>query len=298
MIEKSDDIHNNGAGMAILYSKRILLPFVGVVQVADLGWARALSLNGITWTVRYQQHENEQTRKGHLNYDPRVNIALMLNIEKDEMTYRAIRTDLDPGQSEIDSQRFFETIKSAHIPFEAADHYEYWLLDGDDKTPLALLRTCIEETEMTVNTPPPVWHAIPAAEMAVADPLAQNETYYQPPVNYRLQESVETQAGNKPRAAWFNRADTDNDDFPACLIKQEWDDAECQRLCDLYLQRLAPRLLMLSTLAHKLREGLEQAAIQHPIEVDNYYHLYPEVINDDLLSAARVEARLRQANET
>ena len=68
------------------------------------------------------------------------------------------------------------------------------------------------------------------------------------------------------------------------------------RLCDLYLERLAPRLLMLAHLPSKVRQRLENAASQHAIEVDNFYHLYPEVIDDKLLTAARVEARLRKAN--
>ena len=284
--------------MTKLYTKRLLLPFVGVVQVADLGWARALSLNGINWTVRYQQLENDHTRERRLNYDPRVNIALMLTIEKDHMKYRAVRTDLDSGQSEIDSQRFFETIKSAHIPFEVADNYEYWLLDGEDESPLALLHTCVDESETALRTPPPVWRAISAAELPVADPGAQDESFYQPPVNYRLQQKIEEQAGNKPRGAWFKRTNTDSDNFPPCLIKDQWDDAECQRLCDLYLERLAPRLLMLTGLPSKLRQRLENAASQYAIEVDDFYHLYPEVINDKLLAVARVEARLRKANET
>ena len=290
------DIHDISPGMTRLYSKRLLLPFVGVVQVADLGWARALSLNGINWIVRYQQHENDQTRKGHLNYDPRVNIALMLNIEKDTMRYRAIRTDLDPGQSEIDSQRIFESIKSARIPFDAADHYEYWLLDGKDESPLALLHTCVDQSETTSHTPAPVWRPIAAAELPVPDPGAQDETFYEPPVNYRLQQHIEAQAGNKPRGAWFKRTNTDGDHFPACLFKEQWDDAECQRLCDLYLDRLAPRLLMLASLPSKLRQRLENAASQYAFEVDNFYNLYPEVINDKLLTVARVEARLRKAN--
>jgi hypothetical protein len=284
--------------MTRLYSKRVLLPFVGVVQVADLGWARALSLNGTNWTVRYHQLENDQTREGHLNYDPRVNIALLLNIEKDHMKYRAVRTDLEPGQSEIDSQRFFETIKSARIPFEVADHYEYWLLDGEDDSPLALLHTCVDESETQIHTPPPVWRAISAAELPVADPGAQDETFYQPPVNYRLQQQIEAQAGNKPRGAWFKRTNTDSDNFPPCLIKDQWDNAESQRLCDLYLERLAPRLLMLTSLPSKLRQHLENSASQYAIEVDNFYNLYPEVINDKLLKIARVEARLRKANES
>lgn len=284
--------------MSRLYSKRVLLPFVGVVQVVDLGWARALSMTGKSWTVRYQQHENKETRKGHLNYDPRINISIMLSIQGDEMSYRVVRRGLDPGQSEIDSQRFFETIRSADIPFANADRYEYWLLDAEDESPLALLHTCVDESEIASHTPPPVWRSIAAAELSITDPDEQDKAYYQPPVNYRLQQAVEVKAGKYPRGAWFTRSSTDTNNFPPCLIKDQWADAESQRLYDLYIERLAPRLLMLTSLPSELRQRLENAASQHAIEVADFFPLYPEVINDEVLTAARVEARLRQANET
>jgi hypothetical protein len=282
--------------MTELYSKRVLLPFVGVVQVVDLGWARALSLDGTTWSVRYHQHENKETRKGHLHYDPRVNIAIMLHIEHGQLNYRPIRKDLEPGQTKIDSQRFYEAIQSEPVPFKRADHYEYWLLDSHDGSPLALLHTCINKDEASTLNPPPVWYAIPAAELAVQDPVTQDENVYHPPVNYRLEQLVEKQAGSKPLAAWFKRTHDDEGGFPPCLIKEHWDDPESQRLCDLYIQRLAPRLLMLAGLPNQLRDRLEIAACEHAIEVDNFHRLYPEVINEELITTTRVEARLRQTN--
>jgi hypothetical protein len=44
-----------------------------------------------------------------------------------------------------------------------------------------------------------------------------------PPVNYRLQKLVEERAGSNPRAAWFERPDPATDDFPPCLIREDWD---------------------------------------------------------------------------
>lgn len=287
---------DHGVAMTKLYSKRLLLPYVGVVQVVDLGWARALSLNGITWVVRYLQTENKETRKRNLNYDLRVNMALMLKIENEHMSWQALRRDLDPGQAEIDSQRFFEVIKSAAIPFAPSDSYEYWLLDDEDESPLALLHTCIDENEISFHTPPPVWRSIPSAEMFVRDVVAESKDFYETPVNYRLEQQIEERAGKKPKAVWFKRSEGDSENFPCCLIREQWEDAECQRLCDLYLQRLAPRLLMLSSLPAELRPEFEDAASHHAIEVDNFYKLYPEVVNEKLLTAARVEARLRKVN--
>jgi hypothetical protein len=283
--------------MVRYYSKRILLPFVGVVQVCDLGWARALSLDGIKWSVRYHQHENRKTRKGFLNYDPRINIAIMLTIDNKRQLSRPIRSDLDPGQTEIDSQRFFEAILSEAIPYEAGDLYEYWLLDADDESPLALLHTCVDEDEMYTYLPALEWLTIPAAELAIEDPIDKDDSFYTPPINYRLQEYVATKAGIKPRAAWFRRHRGDESDFPLYLVRDKWEDPECQRLFELYLQRISPRMLMLGGIPDDMRDQLELHARHYALEVEHFHRLYPAVINKSELTSARVEARLRQANE-
>jgi len=80
-----------------------------------------------------------------------------------------------------------------------------------------------------------------------------------------------------------------------CLIRDDWDNEQDQRLCDLYLQRLAPRLLMVHDLPQKVRQRLEQAAREYVFDVERFYRLYPEVIDNSLLTSARVEAQLRRA---
>jgi hypothetical protein len=282
--------------MIRFYSKRLLLPYVGVVQVVELGWARALSLDGKNWAIRYARDENKQTQNWPLSHDPRVIVSLMVNIEEDMPKIRGRNHSMDPEILHADSQRFFEAMRNARLPFEAADRYEYWLLDGSDKSPLALLHSCVYEEEMKRHVPPPEWMAIAAAELPVQDPVPPDDSFYKPPVNYRLQEFVEVRAGSKPQAAWFKRTDPATDDFPPCLLSDQWSDPEGQRLCDLYLQRLAPRLLMLHGLPRAVRQGLEQTARDYVFDVERFYPLYPEVVDDSPLDAARVEARLRHAN--
>ena len=286
--------------MIRMYSKRLLLPYVGVVQVAEMGWARALSLDGKNWAIRYAQHENRNTLHGPFSHDPRVNPAFIVTIEGDQLKTRDIRPSLDLERVRSYSERLFKAISVARVPFEAADRYEYWLLDGSDESPLALLHSCVNEEDMRRPVPPPEWLPIPAAQLAVPDPTVPDttgQTDYQPPINYRLQKSVENRAGSKPRAAWFERLEPTADDFPPCLISDEWEDPECQRLCDLYLQRLAPRLLMMDGLPLTVRERLEQAARDYVFDIEKFYPLYPEVVDNSLLNTARVEARLRRANE-
>jgi hypothetical protein len=192
----------------------------------------------------------------------------------------------------------FDVVTSASVPFPAADHYEYWLLDSSDDSPLALLHSSVDDEVLYQPPPRPIWMAMPAAELKVRDPEPPAQAAYVPPVNYRLQKLVEERAGNKPRAAWFERPEPTTDGFPPCLIREDWENEEQQRLCDLYVQRLAPRLLMMQGLPRAERHRLEKSACEFVFDVERFYPLYPEVIDNSLLNVARVEARMRRAART
>ena len=77
-------------------------------------------------------------------------------------------------------------------------------------------------------------------------------------------------------------------------MREDWQEEADHDLCQRYLLRKAPRLLMLQGLSQHDRERLEIAAKRHVIEVDQYFSLYPEVNDHDRMSAIRVEARLRR----
>jgi hypothetical protein len=168
------------------------------------------------------------------------------------------------------------------------------LLDDTDGAPLALLQSTADEEDTTLPPPHPTWLAMPAAQLEVQAPEPA-EDFYVPPVNYRLQKLIEERAGMKPKAAWFERSDPATDDFPPCLIREDWENEEQQQLCDLYIHRLAPRLLMMHGLSPPVRHRLEQAAREFVFDVERFFPLYPEVVDTGLLTAARVEARIRRA---
>jgi hypothetical protein len=119
-----------------------------------------------------------------------------------------------------------------------------------------------------------------------------------PPVNYRLERAVEQRAGSRARATWLKRVNPGAADtpLPPCLLREDWDEAEERQLCESYLNRLSPRLLMLPSLPTETRCRLEVAACKHAFEVERFHAVYPEVVNEGLLKAARVEARLRRSN--
>lgn len=281
------------------YSKRLLSPFSGMVQVAEMPGARALSLDGKYWAIQYSLVDAEKFRASPAAAWSAGEYALVATVEAGEVDTRPLHPFLDGDAVRAVIERLAGVVTSARLPFAAADRYQYWLLDGKDGTPLALLHSCIREEEMAGHQPEPVWIAMPDARLKVPDPEAHPDPIqHTPPVNYRLEKSVEERAGPRPRAAWFELSGADGEGFPPCLLREDWENAQQQRLCDLYLRRLAPRLLVLPGLPASVRRRLEVAARAHVFDVERFHPLYPEVIDRELIDAARVEARLRRAAES
>jgi hypothetical protein len=273
------------------YSRRLLSPFTGVVQIAETSRARAVSPDGRNWAIQYSLLDRPKARATCADQDSQL--SLVATIEGGEMKTRALHPFLDPDAVRSVIDHLLEVVTDARLPVPAADRYEYWLLDGTDGTPLALLHSSVQEEEMALHAPRPVWLAMPAAQLEVSAPEAA-PAYYVPPVNYRLQRLIEERAGPRPRAVWFERSAATTD-FPPCLIKENWEREEQQRLCDRYINRLAPRLLMLQGLPRPVRRRLEHAARNHAFDVDCFHPLYPEVVDRELMIAARVEAQFRRA---
>lgn len=282
--------------MIRLYSKRLLLPYVGVVQLAELGRAKALSLDGESWAIGYVLPEIAQMRNKQISEDKRLNYSPVATIKQGRLQTRPLHPVLNRDEVRHTIDHLHEALSDATLPFAAADRYEYWLLDGSDDSPLALLHSAVDADELQLPPPPRTWLAMPAAQLEVEAPEPPRN-YYIPPVNYRLQKLVEERAGNKPRGAWFERPDLTSDGFPPCLLREDWADEQQQELCDRYIRRLAPRLLMMGGLSQEVRQRLELAARDYVFDVERFYPLYPEVVDNSVLNTARVEARLRRAND-
>lgn len=281
--------------MISMYSKRLLLPYVGVLQIAELGRARALSADGTNWAIQYiVPRDIDKVTNGQINKE-NSNVFMVATIANGELKTHSLHSVLDVDEVGSVIDQLYRTLMDASVPFAAADCYEYWLLDHTDKQPLALLQSTVYPDDMSLPPPQPSWVAMPAAQLEVIEPDAKQDCYV-PPVNYRLQTLIEERAGAKPRAAWFRRNDPATDDFPPCLIREDWASEEQQQICDLYIHRLAPRLLMMHGLSRSTRTRLEECASQFAFDVERFYMLYPEVIDEKLMNAARVEAQLRRAN--
>lgn len=284
------------------YSRRLLSPYTSMLQVAEIGDARALSSDGSNWQIQYrvaeQQPGIDSSGRASEQY------TLLATIENGELRARPRFGFLDTEEVSRAIDELVALARGAALPFAAVDSFEYWLLDEADKKPLALLRSCISAEEMATSAEElaayrvrPEWLAMPAAQLKIEDPETAAGQYV-PPVNHRLQKLIEERAGLYPKAEWFDRGSDHAQDFPVCLISESWDREQDHELCQRYLRRLAPRLLMLQGLSRDDRQRLEQAARENAIDVERFYSLYPEIVDEKLIKSLRVEAKMRLAAES
>lgn len=263
------------------FSKRLLPPYSGQVQIAESDKYRALTIDAQTWEIQYVN---------------RTHVRVATLSHKEINTYAQ---NPDQMAAEIVDDQIIEMLKflaSVQLPFAPTDKYEYWLLDAKDQSPLALIFSCTEAAQMDKFPARPEWTALPAAVMPVPK-TEEEENKQSPPVNYRLELLVAERAGNRASAVWFERRANDEHDFPPFMIREDWQDAKDQELCQRYIQRQAPRLLMLHGLQQNDRARLETYSKPEAMEVARFCGLYPDIIDTELMQSLRVQARLRSATE-
>ena len=277
------------------YTQRLLPPYSGVVLIAETNRARAQSFDGINWDIQYLPGDSPAGD----GYEREQGYALdrsyfrVAGIHNNELETYIFPTHLDAAEVTASIHELSEFLSTAKVPFPIADIYEYWLLDGTDESPLALIFSCCTESQMASYPVRVNWTALPHSKMRVEN-TAGEKARSEPPVNDRFQRLISSRAGVKPKAAWFKRHSGESHDFPPFLVREDWEHAEDSDLCQRYLQRKSPRLLMLQGIPHADRERMEIAAKEYALEVDDYFPLYPEVNDEHRMSAIRVEARLRR----
>jgi hypothetical protein len=276
------------------YSQRLTPPYSGQIQIAESERARAVSMDCETWEIHFLHAING--RENYYGNRPQRSFRRAAVVYHSQLQTIA---QLSASESEDIDDRILELIHfltEASLPFPAADIYEYWLLDKEDQSPLALIFSCTEAEQMASFPERPEWTALPAAVLPVETTEDEKERG-SPPVNYQLEKLVAKRAGYYPRARWFTRRVHESDSFPALLVREDWQEESQHHLCQRYLARQAPRLLMLHWLQNEDRKRLELAAKSNVLEVQRFYPLYPDVADKKLMNAMRVEARLRGSTE-
>jgi hypothetical protein len=270
------------------HSQRLLQPFSAQVQIAETELARALSMDGDLWEFQFifANGRAGAAQKGRFIRAAHIRQGDLQRVIDDPITDEGVVDDRI-----LELARF---LVGATLPFAAADRYEYWLLDPADDAPLALIFSCTDASEMASFPKLTEWRALPAAVMPIDTTEAEQSNAYGP-VNYRLERAVAERAGSRPRAQWFTRRYSDGEDFPPFLVREDWDNDEYRDLCERYLRRQAPRLLMLHGVGLEERRRMEWAAKSNALDVARFFPLYPEIVDKAVMDKIRVEARLRMA---
>jgi len=273
------------------YSQRLTPPYSGLVQIAESERARAITMDGNSWEFHFlfaiPEHKQVPGRENQRRF------KRVAAIETEQVRRIA---EQSPQETASVDERILELaafIATASFPFPSADHYEYWLLDPEDDSPLALIFSCVDGEQMQDFPERAEWTALPASAMRIAR-TPEEEKGGEPPVNYRVERMVAERAGYNPRGRWFNRRQTEPDAFPPLLLKEDWEEPGQFELCQRYIQRQSTRLLMLHDLRLDDRKRLENAARQNVLEVERFHPFYPEVADQHVMNAMLVEARLRR----
>lgn len=274
------------------HSQRVLQPYSTQVQIVESDTARALSMDGNIWEFQFIYADS---RRGTASAAPRrgrfVRAAYVRHRDLDDLLAHPSTDDGEVDERIVELARF---LVGARLPFPAADRYEYWLIDPTDDSPLALIFSCTKAEDMATFPKLTEWVALSAAAMPIETSVEERRRSYGP-VNYRLERCVAERAGSRPKARWFTRRNGESEELPPFLLREDWHCEESSWLCQRYLQRQAPRLLMLHGLKQEERRRMELASKAHALDVARFYSLYPDVADEDVMDKIRVEARIRLA---
>lgn len=269
------------------YALRRFCPYQGVVQVVEIGNARAYSEDGQHWTVRIE--------RSYTRYDAYS--------EQDQDLPEATPRDL------------MDAINNhPGIPFPMEDRIELWLLNKETRLPMALVksRRSLEDADHVTDS---TWHPFLVSENAFHSPTleekrkASRNTARAQDV---LERGVNMAARPLPMLQWIARqADGSGighggmrvDDellgrelaaqlFPELLVTEDWEDPVMQSLIREYHDWHAPLLLAHQNLTEATRRRLEAAARKRPEIILKHYPMYPEVLNEEAMQVSLVSGRL------
>lgn len=285
--------------MSPYYGVRRLGPYLGVIQIIDVGDACAYSTNGRSWRIR------QETVSGRFRWG-------LAQLSMDNMD----------GIQLVGADNLVDALKrQPPVPFPIRDRFELWLLDHKTRLPLALLRTRYKAEHLEqVNDP----HWRPflmtdtefVSEMLAAYEKTDPRNGWPIPHRDQLESQINVASRPMPAAQWFERqADgsgrgidglrlRDDEpgrvlsvaDFPELLISEDWDDDIQRGLVTDYHDWYAASLLAHQNISIEIRQRLERAACKRPRLLLASYPLIPEIIDQEAIDVALVSAKLMNAS--
>lgn len=280
----------------------MLSPFRGLMHCVETEWADAVTTDGREWTL--------YVRGECLYDDPEVVREQAISVP--DIKYGTWSRAFGFQRAPIRLPTFEARVRAAGdallgavqqhaeaLPFPLADRYELWLLHGDTGRPLALIASACRLSERET---PNLLRWTPGQRCLAEQPAAR-----------ALVTRVAELAGREPTAQWFERRPDGSgvpcvevgDDTPPVAIRSSdfggfqidesaLDDAQIDLLREIEDWQ-APSLLQLPDLPPAARRALEIAACRHAVRLAEQLPLYPCVLDRAAITAALVEARMRQS---
>ena len=147
------------------YSQRITQPYSGLVQIVETNQARAMTMDGISWEFYFLHTLPGEGNKPDRHYQRRYSPVALIDSQEIEKIAQQ-----DTPESQQMDERVLELvffIASAELPFPSVDRFEFWLLDAENKSPLALIFSCIDRDQMEAFPNKTEWTALPDAVMRI-----------------------------------------------------------------------------------------------------------------------------------
>jgi hypothetical protein len=305
---------------AARYGLRRVNPFLGVAAIVRSPEGRALSVDGRNWQLQVLAHPPRGLWSRDGERDELMFFRFGVWSESGGLSQVPLNPILDVGRMVAVSNELIGEVRRAlrELPFPLAPELELWLLDQED-APLALLATALEDSDLaTLGLQE--WSAGGRGERAFVSARLTGEGVPERDASGRFHhpEAVERllrgAAGPRLSCQWFRRNAEGGEGlvegapaglagrrlpmeaFPVLPLRPDWPEAADATLVGEYLDWLAPYLLTLPGLSPDLRARFERAAGREALLVDALWRLYPEVLHEDFVNRARVEARLRRAS--
>ena len=301
----------------LCYSQRMLNPFHGIMSVVKIPFADAVSTDGLNW-ILYVWDEELLGVEGEEGSDVVVPDIKYGTWSPDAGLQRApVRSTQDYSLIQAKGDALLEAIKANlhRLPFPLQDRYELWLLDSAG-LPLALVDSRTEapagdEDEAVRWNPGRRCRAeFRVADLDAAQQSRLRDTAHADALAARINGAAEGHGGGRGagrRARWLERDargggvfvhPRQGEDatalarhwFPPLLLRAHWEDALTERLVRAFHAWQAPWLLLLGSLTRRERAALEPLACRQAARVAEQFRLYPAVVDEARLTAARVQA--------
>ncbi len=298
------------------YAQRLLNPLRGVMNIIAYQGAEAVTTDGVRWDIYVRATELVEDL-ANSNKVQTSDIRYGSWSPQQGLKRGALYPSDDFKVLEHRGAVVYEHLLEQHrqVPFPLRDTLELWLLDTEDQ-PLGLLHSAVREEDIDLDCHID-WRAGQECRRKFrstamqelpkpADPLPGAGAY--------LTRHINARAGASPRAQWFRRTldghgiglhgvnlappleqrTLARDDFPRFFLREQDISPAHERLIQDFLAWQAPWLLLLQDLPRDTRARFEELARSRALTVDKHYALYPEIVDEDALNIARVEAALRK----